>query len=257
MSENLKRQDYRECIWDKGQWILAVVKSGGVVVVLAFFFYRSIFAVIPLSVVGILYFRMLKRKQMEACRQQLLSEFKEYISSVATALRAGYAVENAFIEGAKDCRMLWGKQSIMVREMELIRRGLVINITLEELIKDLAERSNCKEIHQFAEVLVIAKRHGGTLPGIISRSAEIIGHNIETKQEIGILLSGRKMEQRIMRVMPFGILTYIGITYSGYFDTLYHNWQGGVIMTICLGLYFAAYVMGDKILLRIEMELTG
>lgn len=257
MSASSKRRDYRDCVWNRRQWGLALMRTVGVVAVLAVFFYRSIWAVIPLSAVGFLYFRMLQRRQVESCRQQLLLEFREYISSAATALRAGYAVENAFLEGGKDCRMLWGEQSLMGREVELIRRGLVINITLEELLKDLAERSTCREISQFAEVFAIAKKSGGNLSGIINNAAEIIGRNVDTKQEIRILLSGRKMEQKVMKAMPLGILAYIGITYPGYFDALYHNWQGAVIMTVCLGIYLAAYVITDKILFRIETELTG
>ena len=58
-----------------------------------------------------------------------------------------------------------------------------------------------------------------------------------------------------MKLMPFGILLYIGISYPGYFDTLYHNWRGCAIMTGCLGIYLAAYVLGDRILQKIVREI--
>ena len=256
MRTSLKRRDYRSYEWENRELILTIVKSVAVVMFLALFFYRSLFAAIPLVGIGVLYFKNLKKNKIEKCRQELELQFKECIMSVSTSLRAGYAVENAFLESGKDMRLLYGEHSLIYRELELIRRGLVINITLEELLRDLAERSNSREIRQFSEVFSIAKRNGGSLPEIIYQTADMIGQKIDVKQEIQTLLSGRQMEQNIMKVMPFGILFYISITYPGYFDMLYHNWQGAAIMTACLIIYLVAYMLSDKILGKIAMELT-
>ena len=184
-------------------------------------------------------------------------QFKECILSVSTALRAGYAVENAFLESRRDMRLLYGNQSLIYQELEVIRRGLVINVTLEELLRDLAKRSNSSEIKQFAEVFVIAKRNGGSLPEIIYSASTVIAQKMDARQEIPTLLSGRQMEQRVMKVMPFGMLLYIGVSYPGYFDMLYHNWQGIAIMTVCLLIYLAAYVLSDKTLSKIAGELAN
>ena len=54
-----------------------------------------------------------------------------------------------------------------------------------------------------------------------------------------------------MKGMPFAILLYVGSTYPGYFDSLYHNFQGIVVMTVCLLIYLGAYVLGDAILQQI------
>jgi tight adherence protein B len=58
-----------------------------------------------------------------------------------------------------------------------------------------------------------------------------------------------------MKIMPFGILAYIGVSYPGYFDSLYHNFKGITIMTVSLLIYVAAFVAGDRILHRIELEM--
>ena len=76
--------------------------------------------------------------------------------SVANSLRSGYALENAFLESREDIRILYGEHSAMYRELELIRRGMILNITLEELISDLADRSGIEEIEQFSAFLNIA-----------------------------------------------------------------------------------------------------
>lgn len=226
-----------------------------VVCFLAYFFYRSFLAVLPLSIVGILFFRSLTVRKKERCVEELTIQFKECILSAAASLNAGYAVENAFMESRSDMCLLYGEDSLINQELELIRRGLVINIALEEQLMDLAERSGSEEIGQFAQIFSIAKRSGGSIPEIIRVSSELIGQKIDTEQEIQTLLSGRQMEQNIMKLMPFGILAYIGLSYPGYFDSLYHNWQGVAVMTGCLGIYLTAYVLGERIMSKIREEM--
>jgi tight adherence protein B len=252
---NLKQRDYKIYYWNLGELILDVALSFGAVVVTAYFFYRSAIAVILLSPIGIFFFRQIYTRKKKACVDKLTMEFKECILSVSTALKAGYAVENAFLESLGDMKLLYGEASLIYNELEFIRRGLIINITLEELLENLAERSGSMEIRQFARIFAIAKRNGGNIPEIIRTSSELIGDKIDTYQEIRTVLSGRRMEQNIMKIMPFAILAYIGISYPGYFDALYHNVKGILIMTLCLGIYIFAYITGDRILDRIEREM--
>lgn len=256
MRVSLKRQDCHEYVWSRGELAFAIAKSVAIVIFLSFFFYRNIWACLPMSAVGVLYFRMSAEQKRNQSMQELTLQFKECILSVAASLRAGYAIENAFLECRSDMELLFGKESRIYRELESIRRGLIINITLEEQLYDLAGRSGCEEIGQFATVFSIAKRGGGNLPEIISSSAELIGQKLDAGQEMQTMLSGRRMEQSIMKLVPFGVLGYIGLSYPGYFDMLYNNWQGAAIMTGCLAIYLAAYVMGEKILQRVALEMA-
>ena len=222
------------------------------VVLLSYFFYRSMLAVIPLSVVGYLYYKQKEKEMASGDVKQLESQFGEAIRGVDTALKAGYSVENAFIQSSKDMERQFGKDSFIHEELEAIRRGLVINITLEEMLTDLAKRSGSEAIEDFAKVFVIAKRYGGNMSEVISTSVETILLRIETGEEIRTAISGKKMEQNIMKIMPFGILTYVGLCSPGFFDPLYGNVTGIVLMTGLLAVYLTAYFLGDKILSGLE-----
>lgn len=254
MKTSLKPQDYHEYCWKKGEWLAAVALSAAVIGFLAFFFYRSIWAFFPLSPVGLFFFRSLREKKLGKAREELTIQFRECILAAATSLQAGYAAENAFLQCAEDMKLMYGENSNICKELALIRRGLAINISLEELLLDLARRSGSEEISQFAVVFSLAKRNGGNMAEIINSSATLIGKQIEMRQEIHALLSGRKMELNIMKAMPFGILCYIGIANPGYFDMLYHNLTGVSIMTGCLGAYLAAFQLGEVVLGRLEAE---
>lgn len=255
MRTSLRQRDYSRYNWRKGELAAAVLISAAVTIFFAIFFYRSMIAVLPLSAIGICCFCSIRRKKIEQTKEELTVQFRECILSVSTSLRAGYAVENAFRECRQDMAMLYGEEALICGELDYIRRGLDINIVLEELLADLAERSSCPEIREFVQIFILAKRNGGSMPDIIRGSAAMIGQKIELRQEIAVMLSGKQMEQNIMKVMPFGILLYISLANRGYFDVLYHNWQGAALMTGCLGIYLLAYVMGERIMDKIRLEM--
>lgn len=249
------QRDYSKYEWKKAQLTAAILLSIGVSVFFALFFYRSMIAVIPLSFIGILSFRVLRQKKIEETKKQLTAQFRECILAVSASLQAGYAVENAFRECKQDMILLYGEDALICKELDYIRRGLDINITLEELLAELAGRSDCAEIKEFSQIFILAKRSGGSMPEIIKSSAAMIGQKIELQQEIATMLSGKQMEQNIMKLMPFGILLYISITNQGYFAPLYHNWQGIILMTGCLCIYLLAYVMGERVIQKISLEM--
>lgn len=230
-----------------------MLASSAAVVLLACFFYRSAWSVLPLSPVGAVCFLELRRAVSRRAREELVCQFRECILSVSASLNAGYSVENAFLESERDMLQMYGGESAVCRELGLIRRGLHINITLEELLKDLGDRSGCEEIEQFAEVFSIAKRSGGNLSGIIAGSAELIGGRIDLRRELDTLLGGKRMELAIMKAMPFAIMLYIELANPGYFDILYHNLRGILIMTGCLAAYLGAYAAGELVIRRMEV----
>ena len=62
-----------------------------------------------------------------------------------------------------------------------------------------------------------------------------------------MLLAAKRLEQNIMSVIPFAIILYVSAASSGYFDVLYETIAGRTVMSICLAVYAAAYIMGVKI----------
>ena len=241
-------KDYNKYIWSTGEFVIEVSKAAGIVLLLSWFFYRSIWAILPISFLGVLYWKRSINESVQANRKKLVVQFQECILSVAASLDVGYSVENAFLESDADMQMLFGKHSFICQELQLIKRGLIINITLEELLISFGQRCNIPEIKEFAEVFVIAKRNGGSIPEIIRTSAEIISQKNKAEENITTLITSRRLEQKVMNVMPFGICIYVGIGNPGYFDSLYHNFFGVCLMSGCLIAYIIAYYLSNKIL---------
>ncbi len=212
-------------------------------------FYDS-FLPFLILVVPFLYFYLGKKKKElgEKRKQVLNSQFREAILSVASHLQAGFSIENAFAEAYRDIRQLYGRESLMGRELAWLLRRLENNEQLEQLLSELADRSGSEDIAEFAGVFSIAKRGGGDLRSIIAKTADVIGDKIEVRREIDTIMSEKRLEQKIMQCMPFVLIGYLSLTSKGFFDGLYHNMTGILLMTGCLAVYVFACFLSEKVL---------
>ncbi len=240
--------DYATYRFSRQELFMYFLSGGVFMAVVSWLFYDSVIAwalLMPL----VAYF--LKDKGRFLCierKRRLEIEFREVILSVASNLQAGYSIENAFQESYKDVVLLYGSESVMAKELKLIFRKLGNNVPLEHALANLADRSGVRDIRDFTDVFQIAKRGGGDLRGIITNTAEIIGEKQEIRREIETVVSEKRLEQQIMRYIPFFIIFYISLTTKGYFKSLYHNLFGWIFMTVCLAVYIAACRISDRIL---------
>lgn len=216
--------------------------------VLAYCFYQSVWAFIGLIPIGIYYYRYKLVVYEEKKKEEITMEFKEMIQAISTSLRAGYSIENACRESLQEMELLYGKEATLYKELDLIVQKLRNNQTIENLFQELAGKLQVVEIGEFAQILVVAKRYGGDLSKIIQNTSDAIRDKIDVNREIAIVISGKKAEQTVMNVMPLGIIGYMQVTTPGFFDPLYHNIMGVVIMSVCLGLYLVAYFLSRTIL---------
>ncbi len=94
---------------------------------------------------------------------------------------------------------------------------------------------------------MIAKKSGGDLLLIIRSTVRTIREKIEVQNEIQTMMSGKRLEQKVMNIIPFGILLYVRLTSKGLLDAMYGNMLGITVMTACLAVYFAAVFVAGKI----------
>lgn len=239
--------DYSDYILNNKEKIIGLLEYVFLCSVFAFFFYRSVIAFI-VFLPGVFYFRKIYIASLITKRKKKLStEFSQTLYSVISGLKAGYSIENAFIEAKRDAELFFGSESLMVFEIQIIKSGLNMHMNLEDLIEDLGTRSGDEEILLFADVFKCAKRNGGNITEVLSETADRIQERICIDREIDLLISEKLLELRIMEVVPFVILIYLDITSRGYFDILYEGLRGRFAMTICLMVYIAAAFVAEKI----------
>lgn len=251
MSKSYRLPDYAEYHFSLKEGAAASLEGMLLVAVIGYFFYRSWLACILLLPVFFLFMREKKKDMAKKRRQELSLQFKDLVLALSANVKAGYSIENALRESYRDVELLYGADSPICLEVRHMLRGLENNMILEKLLYDLGVRSRLPDIMQFADVFLIAKRSGGNLTEILEKTAGVIEQKIDTDKEIQLMIGARKMEQKIMNMVPFLIILYIGTTSRGFFDVLYHNLAGVVVMTVCLFFYGTAYLLSKRI---VEIE---
>ena len=218
------------------------------IALISYVFYDLIYAALIFLPMIFLFLRYVKRGLIRKRKDLLKIQFRDMIDSIASALRAGYSIENAFYESEKDMSRLHGRDSLIVKELDYFFLKLENGIPLEAILSDFASRTGVEDISDFSEIFVLAKRNGGDFTGIIGKTVKIMKEKDETEREISVILSGRKYEQRVMCIIPIGIIIYLRITSREFLSVLYHNPAGAVIMTACLAIYIASYLISVKLI---------
>lgn len=240
---------YDEYTFTAKEWIWEILIGTSMVWGILYVFYRSFF----ISILGgiplvWLYIRRKKYQKIQERRWKLNLEFKDGMQSVSAALQAGYAIENSFREAVKDMKMLYGQESLIVREFMYIIAQLEMNRTMEEILAEFGERSGVEDISQFAGDVLVAKRTGGNLVEVIRSTVDNISDKVEVKREIQTMITAKQLESRVMNIIPIGMIIYMWIGSPGFLDPMYTTAMGRMVMSLGLVIYGLAFYMGEKIL---------
>lgn len=244
---NRRLTDYENYHFTIPELILNILYAGIICLAIGHFFYDSYLISIALIIFVPFFLKYRRTEYGKKRRDELKGQFKDAINSVSTNQKAGYSIENSFRECYHDMVLLYGVRSNICKEIDYIRKGLDNNIVIEQMLIDFGRRSGVDDIRQFGEIFAIAKRSGGNLTEMIETTSKMIEEKNDVEQEIKVMISSRKMEANVMSLVPFLMILYMKVTSEGFFDSLYHNLSGVVIMTACLVIYVSAYLLSSKI----------
>ena len=240
-------RDYRRYHRRPTDILLCTAQALLLSLLISWLFYRSPWGM--LVFVGVWPFLYWGRKRAEIKRQQqrLREQFKECIRVVTASLYSGYSVENAFLEAEKELTHLLGEKAEICRELRVINQQIRLNIPVEALLADLANRSGVEEIVRFGQVFGFAKRNGSDFARVLRETSQRIGDKIELERELQTMVAAKRLEQRIMNVIPIGILFFVDLTSPGFLQVMYSGVPGRLIMSLCLLVYGGAYLLSGKI----------
>lgn len=214
--------------------------DAGKILLIAELFYGNVLYGIPFLVLLI---PINRRHLAEAEREKIElagKQFADALNSIAFAVEVGYSMENAISEACKDMEVMHGKNSLIYQQLWEILNKIKVNIPIEKAFSDMAEAVDNEDIKYFAQVFSLAKRTGGNLVSILNNTARRINKKIEVKTEINTIISGKKMEQKIMSAIPFVIVMYLRVTAPEFVTPLYGNITGMAVMTVCLAIIVGA-----------------
>ena len=201
--------DYRVYHLTGQEWIRYLLEGTAVCAVTAYVFYRSFLAFVLMLPAGMLRPFFKRRELCRRRKEKLRLQFKEAIQIVASALAAGYSVENAFIASVRDLEEQYGKEGMITREFSYLASQLKMNRTVEALLSSFAKRSGLDEVENFSVIFTVSKRSRGELASVVHHVVHVISDRIQVREEILTMTAEKQFEQRIMNLMPYLIVLYV------------------------------------------------
>lgn len=231
----------------KNEYARGIGQACLLVFVFSYLYYESAWSIIPLIPLGFWYFKDWEAFYIEKKKREFQVQFKDAIQAIGAALSVGYSPENAMKEAQRDLQVLYDQTSRIQKEFTYMVHELQVNITLEQVLEEWAKRVEQEDVQTFASIFSTAKKSGGNMIGIIRNAIRQMSGKIEVEREIETMLTAKKYEFRVMSAVPFMIIFYMKISFPEFMRQLYGNILGVGVMTICLGIYAAAFFMGKKI----------
>lgn len=211
-------------------------------------FYRSLTGIL-LVAPGCAYtlLRLGRRKLLRRRQDALRRQFRDYLVSVLSFLRAGYALENAMSGAEKEMVIMHGEEGMISREAARMSNQLKLSRSPEQLLNELGLRTEMPEALQFAKVIRVAKRQGGDYLPVIKSMIRMMDESFALEREIHTLLAGKRLEYFVMCLVPAGMLIYLNLSVPDMSAFLYRD-NGALLMSGFLLVYAAAVLLGDRML---------
>ena len=240
--------DYKRYRLSKKEAAIVILESIAISVLISKLFFDSFWGMTASPAILLIMWKKTIGQKLEERNKKVAMEFQTMLKNVSSSLLAGFSLENAFVEAEKELKQMYGEKSYMFLELQNINKKVGMNIPLEEPLEDLAERTGMEDIYNFIDILSFAKRAGGNFVEIIDNTINKMWAKYETAREIDVAISAKKLEQKVMSVIPVVLLAYMKLTSAEYMSVLYGNVAGVLFMTVCLLAYGGAIYLAGKIL---------
>jgi len=239
--------DYNLYKLASAQKVTYIVLAAAALFATGFIFFRNFYISALWCFLSPVYPILAVKRIIKKRKASLTLQFRDALYSISSSLSAGNSVERAFEAALSDLLILYpDKNTDIIKEFELISRKIKVNETIESALKDFAVRASIDDITCFADVFFICKSTGGNLVEVIRNTCNILNQKMDVRNEIEILVTEQKISQRILSVMPFGLLILIMTSSPDYIEPLYTP-KGNAIMSFVLLLLIASYFIGAKI----------
>ncbi|MCM1083489.1 MAG: type II secretion system F family protein [Clostridium sp.] len=224
---------YKPYIPKTDWYIFTFLYLGAVGLICGLLFYDALWgAVFTIPYLAYIY-RKRKQDFVTGRKRRLKEEFKNVISGVSGALQAGYSIENAFTYVLSEAKSD-ESANLLEEDLKLLINGMQCGKSLDQGLKELGDKSGIEEIKELAYLVKTAGIYGGNLIRLMGQCARSMAEKSTTELEINTMVASKRLEGKIMSVIPFFIMLYLRLTGVSYIEVLYKTVWGHVFMTICL-----------------------
>jgi len=243
-----KKKNYNTYQFCVLEWVRFVIRTMTKGIVISYLFYDSFVGLLIIIPFCFMDYSNTKKEYILKQKERITEQFRSMAQALVTSLNAGYSLERGFQDAKRDLILLYEKEEDIFAELNLIIDGVRLNRPVEGLIKDFGMRSGVQDIRDFANVIAAAKRSGGNMIHIIEKTVKSISEKNAVEEEIRTMIAEKRLEEKIMMIMPYGIIFYLRVTNGEFMKVLYHNVLGIILMTFFLLTLYLADCWARKVM---------
>lgn len=228
-------KDYNVYHMPNGEKLLYLFLAAVCLYAVGFVFYRNVMISALFALLAFKYPAIKTKAIIRKRKKQLTLQFKDMLYSLSSAVSGGNSVERALEIAREDMLSQYGDTNVpIVEELDLMISRISLNQNIEDVFADFAVRSGLEDVKTFAEIFEVSKRTGGNLVMIIRQTTDVIADKIEIETEIDTALSGKKMEQKVVTVMPIALTFFMTVSTDGFMDPVFYTSGGRLVATVAL-----------------------
>lgn len=240
--------DYNVYVMSGKEKLFYILLAGAGFFAVGYIFYRSVALSLVFALLAFKFPKIQTKQIIKKRKNKLNMQFKDMIYSLSSSIGAGNSVEHSLELALEDMETQYGDpNAYIVKELSLMVSKVSMNQNVEDVFADFGERSGLEDIKTFANMFEIAKRTSGNTIEIIRQTSGIITDKIEVENEMETMLSGKKMEQRVLTAIPVLLVFFLTETTGDFMGPIFNTLQGRIVATVAIIMIGAGYLWSKKI----------
>lgn len=217
--------------------------------IFAYIIFKSVLMGFILSLFGCLLPGILYDRNNEKIKDILTLQLRDALGSITASLKAGLSLNSAVIKCVDDLERIHTamNQQYILQEFKKIKYDLNTGISIEDALKGFKNRIMIDDVEDFVNSILILKQKGGNLVEVMDNITKMINDKISIKNEINILTASKKMEARILTIMPVAMIVLLSLFSPSYMGIMLSTTMGKILIIIGFIMLTANYFMSQKI----------
>lgn len=230
--------------WDIVFYMTALFLTG---MAIGMIFYNHLFGSLIMGCVMQIFLPECLRSKLKKIQIRLVDEFMIFNNIMLGEISGFSSVENIYRKMGRDLKnnKIMGV-NLLKGEFEMWASAVELGENPENLLMNFAARLGDTSILQYAFVFKMARKQGVDLKIVISTTNQILREKIGIARDIDILVSEKKLEQKIMSIMPFLMLLFLKYTAFDFISPLYEGLIGRGLMSILLTVFGICYIWSNR-----------
>jgi tight adherence protein B len=159
-------------------------------------------------------------------REQADDQFRDVLTALAAATRAGLSLRRGLTEAARDA-----EPPIRGTLQEALRR-IEVGEPIEEALEDLASGSS--DARLVTTLIAVHRRTGGDLPSMLDEVADIVGRRTETRRQARALSAQARASGAVLAILPVAFVGLLSGTSGSGLGAFYRTATGSMLLLVGL-----------------------